>query len=901
MKTSVTINRIIVLTLLVSAGLLSGCSNKKNSFTRRVYNNLTAHYNTWWNGNEALKEGFDYIETKTPDNYTTVLPVFQQPTKKETAAVNPKAERAIEKASKVIQRNSMFFKKKELNKWIDDSYFMIGKAYYLKQDYRGARRTFEFILSKYKDTPLQWQVTLWLAHTNNALEQYSKAGNDLERFRIQMQREQMPRKDIVFYHMIYAEFFLKQNNLSFALPHLLNSLELSHIKAEKNRLRFITGQIYQSQGQLAEATKMFQSVISHSPGYEMEFNSRINIAKCYDASTGNSERIVKALTKMLDDAKNIDYRDQIYYALSEVNFKDNDSISGIENLRLSVANHKGNNFQRAQSSELLADIYFKKPIYHLSKAYYDTTLQSVSKESPRYEALAEKTKVLTELVNNLVIVMDQDSLQRVAGMSEDERNALVDGIIAKIVEEEKRKEEEERNKQNNLMASGSFAREQQTSSGGWYFYNPQALSMGFSEFTRKWGNRRLEDMWRLASKEATMEEVASNEEVPADSTGMPADSGDMKGPGGKGTGSSDPKTREFYLSKLPLTPEAINKSDKKIIEALFKAAFIYREGLTDLESSLSTFEDLITRYPDTAINHYYILSVYMASTLSKQLGLEDKAAEFAQIIINGYPNSDYALILKDPSFVAELERVNRQATVFYEETFNAYKSKQFYSVLLNCDIAREQYGPKHELMPRFEFLRAMSIGNLEVVDSLAANLQRLVKTYPRDPVTSEAMKVLDKIARSNPELAVSAGINKLPDPIEPVAISSKYKINSRPVLHGCLVIVKTDSVDVNVVKIRLSDFNTKSFQSNNYSISSLLLDNIWQIVNVSGFKNQQEAMDYYNTLMQNPYILAPIGKVSHYIFVISSENYPIFYGAKDLKEYELFFRSKYFTSQPTGK
>ncbi|PKP17934.1 MAG: hypothetical protein CVU06_12665 [Bacteroidetes bacterium HGW-Bacteroidetes-22] len=405
----------------------------------------------------------------------------------------------------------------------------------------------------------------------------------------------------------------------------------------------------------------------------------------------------------------------------------------------------------------------------------------------------------------------------------------------------------------------------------------------------------------LASKEATMEEVASNEEVPADSTGMPADSGDMKGPGGKGTGSSDPKTREFYLSKLPLTPEAINKSDKKIIEALFKAAFIYREGLTDLESSLSTFEDLITRYPDTAINHYYILSVYMASTLSKQLGLEDKAAEFAQIIINGYPNSDYALILKDPSFVAELERVNRQATVFYEETFNAYKSKQFYSVLLNCDIAREQYGPKHELMPRFEFLRAMSIGNLEVVDSLAANLQRLVKTYPRDPVTSEAMKVLDKIARSNPELAVSAGINKLPDPIEPVAISSKYKINSRPVLHSCLVIVKTDSVDVNVVKIRLSDFNTKSFQSNNYSISSLLLDNIWQIVNVSGFKNQQEAMDYYNTLMQNPYILAPIGKVSHYIFVISSENYPIFYGAKDLKEYELFFRSKYFTSQPIGK
>ncbi len=900
MKTSVTINRIIVLTLLVSAGLLSGCSNKKNSFTRRVYNNLTAHYNTWWNGNEALQEGFDYIETKTPDNYTTVLQVFQHPTKKEVAAVNPKAERAIEKASKVIQRNSMYFNKKELNKWIDDSYFMIGKAYYLKQDYRGARRTFEFILSKYKDTPIQWQVTLWLAHTNNALEQYSKAGNDLERFRIQMQREQMPRKDLVFYHMVYAEFFLKQNNLAFALPHLLNGLELSHKKNEKNRLRFIAGQIYKSQGQLAEATKMFQSVINHTPQYEMEFNARINIAKCYDASTGNSDHIVKALYKMLDDAKNIDYRDQIYYALSEVEFKDNDSVSGIENLRLSVANSRGNNFQRAQSAELLADIYFKKPIYPLSKAYYDTTLQSVSKESPRYESLAQKTKVLSDLVSNLMIVMDQDSLQKVARMSENDRNTLIDNIISNIIEEEKQKEEEERNKQNNLIASGSFAREQQTIAGGWYFYNPQALSMGFSEFARKWGNRRLEDMWRLASKEATMEDVASNEQVPTDSTVMLSDTGDMKGVGGKGGGSSDPKTREFYLAKLPLTPEAILKSDKRIIEALFKAAFIYREGLSDNESSLATFDELVTRYPDTAINRYYLLSVYMASTLCKQIGIVDKADEYAQIIIKGYPNSDYALILKDPSFVEEMERVNRQATIFYEETFNAYKARQFYSVLFNCDIAREQYGSKHELMPRFEFLRAMSIGNLEVVDSLAVNLQRLVKTYPHDPIATEAMKVLDKIARSNPNLAASAGISKLPDPIEVASSASRYKFSNRPVPHNCLVIVKSDSVDVNVIKIRLSDFNTKSYTSNNYNISSLLLDNTWQIINISGFNNLQEAMDYYNTLMQNSYILAPIGKVSHYIFAISSENYPIFYGTKDLKEYELFFRTNYLTSRPNN-
>lgn len=904
MKTPLSLNKLTILLLIASAGIVfTGCSNKKNSFTRRVYNNLTAHYNTWWNGNEALKEGYDHIETKTPDNYTAILPAFPAFTKKEASAVNPKAERAIEKASKVIQRNSMFFNKKELNRWIDDSYFMIGKAYYLKQDYRSARRTFEFILSKYKESPLTWQVTLWLAHTNNALGQFSKAGNDLERFRIQMMREQMPRKELVFFHRVYAEFFLMQNNLQFALPHVLNAMEISHHKVEKNRMRFIAAQIYQAQGELASATKLYQSVISHTPGYEMEFNARINIAKCYDASTGSSEKIVKALMKMLEDSKNTDYHDQIYFALSEVNFKDGDTASGIGNLRKSVATSKINNFQKGQSAELLATLYFDVPEYQLSKAYYDTTLQALSKESPRYEALSAKSKVLTQLVENLVVIQNEDSLQKVAAMSETDRTALIDSIIAKIIEQEKIKAEEERIRQTSSMMSGSINREQQTVGGGWYFYNPQALSMGFTEFTRKWGNRRLEDLWRLSNKELDLDEMTDTEAA-TDSTETGSDTTGM-GTGGKGDNgsksrSTDPKTRDYYLARLPLTPEAITKSDKKIMEALFKAAFIYREGLSDLQASRTTFEELVTRFPDTAQNRNYLLSCYMISTLSRQLNDQEKADHYAGVLINGYPSSDYALILKDPKFVEEMAKNNRESSTFYEETFNAYKAGQYYTVLLNNDLAHERYGDKHELMPRFDYLKALAVGNLEPVDSLAFNLQRLIKTYPRDPVTAEAMKILDKIARSNPQLAASAGIQKLAEEPEPTQVVSKYKINEK-VAHSCLVIVKTDSVDANVIKIRISDFNARDYASANLSITGLLLDNTWQIVNISGFKDKQSAMEYYDALIQNQYVLAPIGKTSSYLFAISTENYPLFYQSKDLKEYELFFRTNYIKSSITDK
>nr|MBP8947058.1 hypothetical protein [Bacteroidales bacterium] len=40
---------------------LAACSTKKNTFTSRTYHNLTAHFNAYFNGKEALKQAFTLI------------------------------------------------------------------------------------------------------------------------------------------------------------------------------------------------------------------------------------------------------------------------------------------------------------------------------------------------------------------------------------------------------------------------------------------------------------------------------------------------------------------------------------------------------------------------------------------------------------------------------------------------------------------------------------------------------------------------------------------------------------------------------------------------------------------------------------------------------------------------
>ncbi|MFP4469956.1 MAG: tetratricopeptide repeat protein, partial [Bacteroidales bacterium] len=539
---------LVLLVLLVS--ILSSCSTKKNSFTRRVYHNLTAHYNAYWNGNESFEEGVRTIEEDVKDNYTTVLPVFKYGSEQDAQSIYPNMDRAIEKASKVIQRHSMYFKRKEWVRWIDDSYMLIGKAYFYKKEFSSARRTFEFITNRFSKEDSRFEAELWLARTYNQSGEFEKAESVLDNLNSSIRNGEAPSDIEKDFTRIYANFHILQQEYAEAIEYLQRAIELNRRKKDLNRLRFILAQIYQELGDLQAAAKLYNQVIRKNPPYEMAFNARINLAKTYDAKSSNRSAIVKELNKMLKDSKNEEYRDQIYFALAEIYLKDKQEDQSIEYLTLSVASSMDNDFQKSISSLRLADIYFTHSDYSRAQAYYDTAMQFLPPEFPNYEELTKKTSVLTELITNLQTIQVQDSLQSLAQMPETERNAIIDELIKKIAEEEARLAEEERERQRTLSMLEQTNRQQNRDiqqSGGWYFYNPSAVSFGYTEFQKKWGRRKLEDLWRLSNKQIIPEfgdevedELAAADSLGSDSTAVVV---------------TDPKKREFYLQYLPLTEE----------------------------------------------------------------------------------------------------------------------------------------------------------------------------------------------------------------------------------------------------------------------------------------------------------------------------------------------------------
>ncbi|MFZ4399724.1 MAG: tetratricopeptide repeat protein [Bacteroidales bacterium] len=907
--------------LLLAFVVLVACSTRKNTFTRRVYHNLTAHYNAYWNGNESLKEGITELSKTSKDNYTDVLPVYQCGTKEDAQKINPQMDRAIEKGVKVIKLHSIFIKGKEHIRWIDDAYLMIGKSNYYKQEYRMAIRTFNFIIGQFKTNPIKYEAMVWLARTNNQLGEFGAAQSMLDQVRNKISSGEAPKSLLKDVDMVYADFYIKQGNFTPAIEYLIPAIELNHRKDTKTRLRFILAQIYQRDGELAKATDMYQKVIRKNPPYEMAFNARINLAMSYDAATGDSKALEKKLAKMLKDNKNKEFQDQIYYALAEVALRNKDKSTAIKYLKLSVSTSVNNNYQKAVSSLKLADLYFDLPEYENAQAYYDSTVMFLPVTFKNYDVIKSKAEVLNELVKNIRIVKVQDSLQDMARMKPDQRDMKINNTIAAILKEEQRiAAEESANRQSlNVLQNTrqSLAGTPGGAAGEWYFYNPSTMSFGFSEFSKKWGKRKLEDNWRISNKQTI--DFGDNQATKIDEN----EDGEVKD---TSAAASNPKNKSFYLKDVPLTEEKMKKSNDKVEKALYNMGYIYYEGLKDLQKSKETFEILISRFPNgkNCLGSYYQL--YMINS-----DLEDKIKKdyYKDKILKDYPESDYAKIISDPDYYKQLQAKKNEFNLFYDETYKAFISGNYNKVTENYHIAVSKYKIS-PVLPKFEYLNALSLGKTQGKDTLIASLNSLISKYPNHEIIPLAQMVLAYLNNGN-DVNIAKNL-----PVKPTAenktktksttvpknavttsttkevantIKTDTVVQSKPIntikeqlsvykenpsdIHFFTLMVDATKVNVNVLKIKISDFNRKYYGSSNLEITSIIYNQNIHLISVAQFDNAENAMLYYTTIKSNDYIYSSLDVNSTVDFVISTENFSTFYKLKDQDGYQGFFKSIY--------
>lgn len=892
----------ILLLLLVS--LFAGCSTEKNTRASRAFHNVTSKYNIYFNGNESLKEGLQAIDEGIENDYTRILPIYKSSDPSAAKMVKSDMETTVIKTSKLIEIHSItkkpkrkkrrtrkyqeFASQEEFNKWIDESYLLMGKAYFYQHNFVAAIDRFSYVVRKYPDDETKHEANVWLIRSYTELERFIEASEVIQAVQGD---DDFPKKLERELAVATAFYYKKQGEFAEAVKFLEIAIDKTFLKKNKARLQYIIAQLYEEVDRPAEALAAYKKVTKLNPGYNMAFNAKINSAEVFTEG-GDTEKLKKELNKMLRDNKNFDFRDQIYYALANLFYKEGKHDLAIENYALSVSSSFRNQFQRALSSITLADIYFEDLEYQKAQAYYDSAMIIIDETYPNFDNIESNYKALSNLVENLTTVEREDSLQRIAQMPEIERESF----IARLIKEE---QERQRNTENLAMQGAQnqgyyrsnryrMGMGNQQSGAGWYFYNPQTVSYGRVTFQQRWGKRALEDDWRRSNKNSvSMDQVAEVTEG-VDSTQMIVL-------------VEDPLKKEFYTQHLPLTDSLMAISHEKIRDALYNAGKIFKAEFNNYPRSAESFESLNQRYP----KNIYLLSAYFdLYDLYELLGDKQQSDYYRNLIISQFPKSKYAQYLLNPNFFVEMAARTDSLNRLYQETFRSYKTGNYRNVI-SLSAKMKAMEPDSLVVPKIDFMEMVANGTQTDVHGFEALLKGYVENYPSEeptPLAKEILTLIQDSTLADYQKLVEMGYiseeiqNEELLPENQMAndeFGGKFSYDDDLLHYFVIAYPREEKIDLNRLKFDIANYNIDHYTKIDYDIETEFMDDNLAFLVVRAMENKESALIYHGAIIRRASVFKTLKDIEYLNFVISSTNYRAVMSEKSVADYLKFFVKNY--------
>lgn len=844
-----------------------------------------------------MKQGAEALAQAHEDKYDRVLSIFKIADLNKAKAMFPDFDEAIKKVSISISRHSIYVKGKkdraikEHNPWIPECYMVVGQSQFYKHDFWSAIETFQFISSEYQEDEIRPEAFIWLTRCYLELGKMTDAEYLLDYLKAD---RKFPVKLKGYYNAVLAQYHLQRNDIPRATEALKMAAATSRKKDERSRYYFILGQLQQKNDSLSNAFAAYQNVIKLNPPYEMAFNARINRARCYDAGSGKAALVKKELQKMLRDEKNKEFRDQIYYALAGVAKQEQNEPLAIDLLNQSIQSSTSNTTQKAVSYLELANIYLDQPSYIPAAAYYDSALTNLTNDHPEYADIQAKRNSLDRLVKNLKVILNEDSVQQLAALSPEQRAEKISKIVAdedaqkelqKLEKEsEQRLEEQQIEEEKSLKNQPrSLTTPSSATQGAWYFYNPSAISFGYSEFLKRWGNRKLEDNWRRSEKDLVIGETTDTATVDTTDNNQQAYNDSIS--------KLDSKARkEAYLGQIPNTPEQIEASNAKIIEAYYNCGIIYKEQLNNIPESVNSFETLDRRFPS---NKFKLPSYYNLYRSLSAIKDSTKANIYKNYILTNAPESDYARLILNPNFYLELKRKSEVIEVFYENTYRAYLNRQYALVIERKQYADESFPVNNPLSPKFSFLKALAIGKTRTLNDFQFELEDVIRRYPKDSVSIKAKEILDYIQGNNIKKTtidtMAVDTNNLKDPF---AKSAKY-VHDVDAMHFFVVLAPKGYLQNAELINKITSFNSLNFATQPLTVNNGNIDLNIQYIAVMSFPTKDDAMAYYEAIVAEENLVSQYDPQQVQYYVISQQNLSELTRTKDIKEYSTFFQQKY--------
>lgn len=873
----------------LSAVLLClACSVKKDKLINRGFNAMTAKYNILYNGDLAYEQALLDLHNNYFDNYWEILPIERinleiDPTKEFQKGMSLDSkigsvldnfsvsgltqggkedpldqgegfERAENKATKAIQKHSMYINGRERNWEMDNAYLLLGKARYYDGRYIPALEAFNYIMYKYPDGAFIDQTIIWREKTNLRLSYEDIAIKNLNEF-LAEKKGRLSKKDESDANAVLAQAYINIEQYDNAIGSLKRAIELCKDVNTKARYLFVLGQLYTLGGKKAEAYHAFSQIV--------DFNRRVprvyriqSFAHQFalqDLSARDSVSFLKKYNKLLQDRENRPFLDVLNRQVGLFYQDIGNDKQALNYLKRAVKEYKQDTQLKANNYISIAEIYFNNSGYAQSGSYYDSALAILPGKYKDRFRLEKRRDALRDVVAYEKIANTNDSILRLVEMSIAQREEYFTKHIQDLRDEDFRRLQatlKAGNRDSNVdyfnMASfGDAINEslsQSNSQAGvkssFYFYSAQASTQGKAEFKRKWGNRALEDNWKWASSRPDKKESQQDlqESLQQENTiGEPID---------------DRYNLEFYLSSVPTDLQQIATLKKDRDFAYFQLGSMYSDRFKKYQMAADKLEKLLDFVPAERLvlpAMYKLYKIYLEIDPSK-------AQLVKQQIIAQYPQSRYAKLLQNVrrDLIDDLSPEQR-----YTQVYRIYQSGDLDKAYTAVQDVLENYD--NDFISMFELLKAQIIGQKYGLQAYKEALNFIALTYSSTPEGKKAEELLNTVVAN----------------LENRQFSNQDDSNWKIVVY----VQDATASHLKDLERRMIDFATINKPIGiSFSQDPYLDDSEFLVLH--GFKDQQDAMRVIERLALDQ------------AQVISSANYTVILISKNYQEYQSWKTNK---------
>ena len=526
--------------------------DKKLTAPKRFYNNTVTHYNYYFNANNRLNDIVERAKQSIKDDYTKLLPFYNYSL--DVTAADGDIDSIIYKCNAGILLHDL------RGDWVDDMYFLMGKAYFLRKDFDTAGMVFRYINyafapkddgydipigsnatgtnvfsissnekkgKKFTKPPRRNEALLWMARNYLDAGKTAQGAGILEILNHDPLFPERLKEQLS--ETIGYKYYLEKSYDS-AAYHLTKALSLTENRQEEARREFLIGQLYMLGNNDEAAAKYFNRSAEHSTDPVMAVYASLNSVT---ASTGDTTTVldekIKSLLRLSQKERFHDYRDIIYYNIAQAELERKNTDDAKKLLQKSITLSVKNPAQKSNSFLLLGDINFDEANFKEAANDYDSVdAGSILDEAARNRYM-ERSPLIRQIADNINLMHNQDSLQQVAAMPADARTAYIKKILRKLLKEQGIKDADAEAFINPAVQStddGLAGPQPQAitdnfssgAKGDWYFNNQSLKASGFQTFKTSWGNRPNVDNWNRLEALSSFITQNNNDENQGDDT-----------------------------------------------------------------------------------------------------------------------------------------------------------------------------------------------------------------------------------------------------------------------------------------------------------------------------------------------------------------------------------------------